>query len=335
MERRLIAPGFVQDALDCLVSKGFDANAVLEDAGLSLTGSEPVSTERYGQLWLQIAQTMDDEFFGLAARPMRSGGFSLLCHSLINTQSLEHAMRRALKFLRIALENPHGRLVVRGDLALVELADSEVRPAFAYRTFFLLLMGVLCWLVGRRIQLRWLDFACAAPADRPDYHSFFDAPVRFDQPATILAFDAAYLRLPVIRSEQALRHFLKDAPANILVRYRQEYGSAARVRARLATMPASDWPDFETLAVSLKTSPATLRRRLKADGQSYQAIKDELRLVAAQKLLLESDRTLASIAADLGYSEPSAFYRAFAKRTGQTPGVYRAGSRESAATPLD
>ena len=70
-------------------------------------------------------------------------------------------------------------------------------------------------------------------------------------------------------------------------------------------------------------SVPTLRRRLRGEGQSFGTIKDELRFVAAERLLQENSLSVAEVAAELGYSEPSAFYRAFHKWMGQSPGRFR------------
>lgn len=323
MDRRIIAPGFVADALERLGTRGIDPAPLLAQAGLPAQVDQPVSNVQFARLWWLIAQAMQDEVMGLTARPMRPGGFAMMCHAILHTGTLERALRRALRFLALMLEDPQGALQVQEGRAEIVLTDQGgPRAAFAYRTYWLVLMGVACWLVGRRIPLRGLDFRCTAPGDRQDYHQFFGAPVQFGQPVTRLVFDAAHLSLPVIRSEAALRGFLREAPANILVRYRQDHGVSARVRDRLAASAPADWPGFEGMAAALHLSPATLRRQLRLDGLSYAALKDELRLVQARRLLAGS-RSVARIAADLGYSEPSAFHRAFVKWTGQSPGAYR------------
>lgn len=320
MDRHQISPGFVEDALDCLRAQGIDPTPILTAAKLPATPDEPITSQHYGRLWHLTAEALQDEFFGLAARPMRPGSFALMGHAVLHAHDLAQALRRALRFLNVVLDDPRGALQVHGSEAEIALSDAgEIRPAFAYRTYWLIVMGLACWLIGRRIPLRQLDFSCAAPAHRRDYAQFFGAPVRFDQPRSRLVFDAAYLALPVIRDEAALRHFLREAPANILVRYRHDQGTAGRVRARLRELAPADWPRFETLAEDLRMSPATLRRRLRADGQCFAAIKDELRAVLAERLLAEGGLSIAEIAAELGYSEPSAFHRAFRKRSGHSP----------------
>lgn len=324
MERQTISPGFVEDALDCLRRQGFAPEPVLRAAGLPAAGREPVTAEEYGRLWLAIAEASDDEFFGLSARPMRHGSFALLCHAVLHAGTLGKALRRALQFLRVVLDDPHGELMVADGQAQIVLAGAPgPYPAFAYRTFWLFLLGLACWLTGRRIPLQRIDFACPPPDQRADYLQFFGVPVHFDQSQTRLVFDAAWLDLPTIRSEQALKVFLRGTPGNLLVRYRHDAGWVTKIRTCLKAVPAGGWPDFETLARQLGTTPATLRRRLRSEGQSFASIKDEMRSAQAQSLLRESALSVAEIADTLGFAEPSAFHRAFRKWTGASPGAFR------------
>ncbi|MFB8344720.1 AraC family transcriptional regulator [Brucella cytisi] len=329
MERQNIAPGFVEDALESVRVRGMDTAALMAKIGLPETVTEPVTNVEYGRLWWLIAETINDEFFGLAARPMRPGSFNLLCHAVLHAGTLERALRRALQFLNVVLDDPRGELRIRDGMAHVVLTDAgHPRPAFAYRAYWLILMGVVCWLIGRRIPLRTLDFACPAPVHRQDYHKFFGAPVLFDQPVTRLVFSSSYLSLPIIRSDVALDSFLREAPANILIRYRHDNDLSARVRAQLNALPITDWPSFDELAKGLGMAVPTLRRRLRGEGQSFGTIKDELRFVIAERLLQENRLSVAEVAAELGYSEPSAFYRAFHKWMGQSPGRFRTVQQE-------
>lgn len=324
MERHNIAPGFVHDALASIREKGLDPLPLLISAGLPANVSEPVTNQQYGRLWRLLSIELDDEFFGLAARPMRPGSFKLMCHAVLHAGTLERALRRALLFLNVVLDDPRGELRIRNGEAQVVLQDADgPRPAFAYRAYWLILMGVMTWLVGRSIPLRRLDFACASPQNRTDYRQFFGAPVAFECSETSLVFSSAYLSLPLIRNEPALGKFLRDAPANFLVRYRHDHGVSARVRAELNMSTPQEWPSLDATARTLGFSVATLRRQLRAEGQSFSAIKDEMRTARAQGLLREGKKMISEIAVELGYSEPSAFYRAFTKRVGLSPGEYR------------
>jgi len=324
IERRMIARGFVEEALDSLRRTGRPTAPILVSLGLPEVIDEPVSAESYGALWLAIAKELDDEFFGMGGRPMRSGSFTLLCHCVLHAPTLGHALRRALRFLDVVLDDPRGKLVVRDGLAQIELTDAcEARSAFAYRTYWILIHGITCWLVGRRIPIRLVDFRCAEPTQGADYRLFFGAPVRFGQPTSRLGFDSAMLDLPVTRTEQALKQFLRGAPANILVRYRYDAGLASSVRRRLDKVPPAAWKTFSDLAVEMRIPPSTLRHRLRDEGQSYAGIKDDIRRDLAVDLLLNTSKTTGDIAAQLGYSEPSAFFRAFRKWMSKSPDAFR------------
>jgi AraC-like DNA-binding protein len=66
-----------------------------------------------------------------------------------------------------------------------------------------------------------------------------------------------------------------------------------------------------------------MRRRLHEEGATYQGIKDQLRRDLAIGYLSHSDRSVMDIALELGFSERSAFHRAFRKWTGASPGEFR------------
>ncbi|MCM2477569.1 AraC family transcriptional regulator [Rhizobium sp. CG5] len=320
----MISPGFVEDALDCLRRENIDPAGVLARANISQDAADYVSNEQYGMLWLEIAALSRDEFFGLGARPMRPGSFKLMCYACLHAGTLERALRRALSFLNVVLDSPTGELRQQDGQAEIVLTSADApRPAFAYRTYWLLLLGILCWLIGRRIPLRRVDFACPAPTNRRDYLQFFGAPVHFGTSHGRLVFNASYLTLPTIRDEKSLKNFLRGAPANILLRYRHDQGMSARLRNRFKMTDPADWPDFDVLARELKLSPATLRRRLKSEGQSFVTIRDEIRYEQARVLMGKQQLNVAETAARLGYAEASAFYRAFVKWSGMTPAAFR------------
>ena len=320
MERRMIPVGFVDDALAGLRAAGLASGPLLARAGLPGHVTEPVSADSYGRLWWLIAQALEDEFFGLAARPMRPGSFALLCQVVLHARDLEEALRRALLFLAIVLDDPRGDLQIRDGEAVIALTDAgPPRCAFTYRTYWLILMGVACWLVRRRLPLRRIEFPGQAPAGREDYLQFFGVPVQFARARSTLSFDAVHLSLPIVRDEQALAGFLRKAPGNILVRYRHDQGVIPTVRQLLDATPPARWPAFDDLSRQLKLTPVTLRRRLRVEGQSYAAIRDELRGKWAMSLLAAGRLSISEIATELGYSEPSAFYRAFQKWTGTSP----------------
>ena len=324
MTTQIISNAFVSEALDCARRGGLDVGALLRTAQIDAPGGGTVSSTEFGKLWLAIAAGMNDEFFGNAARPMRPGSFALLGHAVRHAPTLDAALRRALRFLQVAIDEPYGTLSVRQGRAVITLHDSSnTRSAFAYRTYWVILHGLTCWLARTRIPLFELEFACPAPRYSFDYHDFFGAPVMFETKQGSLSFDAKYLSIPVQRSEAALKRFLRAAPGSFLTGYQQDEGAQGLVLGVLKTCDPLEWPGFETLAADLNRSPSVLRRQLRSQGQSYRALKADQRRRLATALLTETDDPIAEIAAKLGYAEPSAFYRAFHSWTGKPPGALR------------
>lgn len=326
-EKGTISIAMVHEALAVYRARGMAVGAILNEAGIASSLLEQpaarVEADRYARLWFLIAQAMDDEFFGMDSHPMRVGSFSLLCHAVLDCPTLGKALKRALDFFRLVLDDVYGELSQEGQLARITLSDrAGPNRMFAYGTYLIILHGLACWLVGRRIPIASAGFRCAEPAESTDYRVRFCEQPLFDQAATSITLDAALLDLRIIQTPQTLREFLHEAPANLLVKYRNDEGLSARVRRQLRDTPPGDWPDLEQVAQQLHLTVSTLRRRLEDEGQSFQYIKDSLRRELAIASLQSAD-SVQEIAIHLGFADASAFHRAFKKWTGSSPGEYR------------
>lgn len=329
---------YVHEALHALHKRGIDQARILIRAGISPTLlDEPlarVSATQYGQLWHLIAQVLDDEFFGLDSHPMKMGSFTLLCHAIIQCKTLEQAMNRMLRFLRLIIDSLHGELLVEEPCARLIIRDIPLQDglgeplpkrAFAYGTFMIIVHGIACWLIGRRIPLLKASFRCGEPPEIQEWQAVFSHNLHFNEECSGFTFPAEYLHIRNIQNERTLKKFLRGAPANFLIKYKNRASVSARLRRYLQAMDPCEWPSFPVLAKNLNYSSATLRRKLDAEGTSFRTITDELRRAKAISLLTEGSGrcTVPDIASQLGFSEPSGFNRAFKKWTGATPSDYK------------
>jgi AraC-like DNA-binding protein len=324
-----VAICFVAAALEALRARRLNPEPLLSQVGLSASllqmPQARISAQKYGQLWRLIAATLDDEFFGQDSRRMKVGSFAMLCHSVLGCKSLGHALERSLRFYALLLDDIQGTLTRAEEarIALNERAGAAKHRPFAHEALLMMLHGVACWLVGRRIPILRARFSYAEPAYSAEYRLMYCTELEFDAPETAIFFDARYLDLPIVQNERSIKEFLRTAPENILVKYKNGSSLSARIRRRLRQCLPGEVPDFETLAGELKMTAATLRRRLSEEGASYQEIKDQLRRDLAIGYLSHSDRSVMAIAQELGFSERSAFHRAFRKWTGASPGEFR------------
>jgi AraC-like DNA-binding protein len=340
LEAGTIAICFVTAALRAVRERGLPVEPLLLSVGMSPSVLDSpqarVSVQQYGALWRLVAVTLDDEFFGQDSRRMKSGSFAMLCHGVLACPSLARALDRALRYFGLILDDLAGVLVKDAATARIELIDraagahgrrGEFGREFAHETFLMLIHGLACWLVGRRIAIDVAEFAYPEPAHSAEYRRMYCADLRYDRPTTAIQFDARYLALPVTQDERSVKEFLRRAPENVLVKYKNHSSLSARVRRRLRQGSLQAATSFERLAAELHMTPATARRRLYEEGTSYQAIKDELRRDQAIAYLTHSDRSVLEVALELGFSERSAFHRAFRKWTGVSPGQFRRNQR--------
>jgi AraC-like DNA-binding protein len=329
MEKGSVSIYFVRSALEPVHARGLDTDELLRSTGITPAmlhaPQARVSASVFSALWLGVARLLDDELFGQDTRRMKVGSFAMMCQALVHCKTLHIALQRMTRFFNLLLDDYQCSLAEDGKSARLLIRERH-RPSphiFGHEALLIMQYGVACWLVGRRIPVLSAEFSYPEPERSAEYHVMYSPHVHFDAAATSLNFDRACLDLPVIQNEQTLKEFLRGAPGNIVLKYKNTTGLSAQIRRKLRAAARTEWPDFDTFAQGLHMAPSTLRRRLEEEGQSFQAIKDQLRRDMAIDYLSHSSRSVLEIAAELGFAEPSAFHRAFKKWTGASPGEYR------------
>ncbi len=160
----------------------------------------------------------------------------------------------------------------------------------------------------------------------PAYGAVFPGPKTFGAAQSAFWFDATRLADPVRRDASALRSFLAEADAQVIVPKPDDQTVSAKVRAVLRPLQSA-WPDLQTVAAALRMAAPTLQRHLASEGTSFQSLKDEVRRDLAILRLRSSNVALKTLASELGFSDSSAFHRAFRDWTGSAPSAYRRNGR--------
>jgi len=321
-----VSAAFVASAvsrLDAAARKRVLAACAIAPQVLTTTGAR-VPAASFGALWLAVAKELDDEFFGLDSRRMKVGSFALLCRALLNHASVGGALREAQRGFALFLDDVRVELVEEGPRARL-LLHNRIQPLdarrFADEALLVMLHGLLCWLAGRRIALRATAMAWPRPAHAAEYRRMFGTALQFDAPLTSVEFDAGVLRARCAPSAASLREFLRDAPQSVFLKQVSEPAWSERVRRRLRR--GADWPPAELVAAEWGVSAVTLRRKLAAEGTSWQRVVDEVRHALALRLLGDRSRSIEQVAASLGYGDARSLHRAFRKWTGAAPGAHR------------
>jgi AraC-like DNA-binding protein len=342
--RATVAAGFVTGMLSGLRLRGIDPRPLLHAAGVPpevlFDHDMRVSIAGYVALYNTVARHLDDEGFALFSVPMRGGSFEFLCHSVVGSRDLGEALRRGSRFLRLVLPDLDVEVHRSSRLARLEIVERKsLRPepddpcrVFAFEWLLRLLHGLSCWLVGRPLPLASVQFPYGRPAHATDYALIYTENSQFGGARLVATLDDALLDLPVRRDQAELAAFLDGAPGKISMLYRRDREVARRVREMLAGVLAQA-PSLEEIAARLNMSSRTLHRRLHEEGTSFRAVRDGRRREIALDRLQKTTRSVADIASELGYSEPSAFFRAFQGWTGMAPSTYRKRHCRTGNTP--
>jgi AraC-like DNA-binding protein len=326
--RATVASGFVTGMLAGMRLKGMDPALLLGASGAATTGRVPLAA--YTRLYNLVVQQLDDEGFGLFSAPLRAGTFEFLCRGLLGSRDVGEGLGRAIRYLRIVL--PDLRVSIRRERgrAILEIAEARrLRPrasdrarVFAFEWLLRLLHGITCWMAGRNIALDEVRFPYPRPEHAADYARIYTERAMFGAKTLAAYFDAAVLDVPMHRDVADLEDFLAGAPGRISMLYRRDREAVRAVREYIAARLAHA-PSLAEAARELHVAPRTLHRRLREEGTTFREIKDAVRREAALARVREPRVSVAQLASELGYSEPSAFFRAFQGWTGEAPTAHR------------
>lgn len=310
--KHLKALGFPEDrALACL---GIERTAFCDPN----TRFDYRSLER---LWQCAIDTTGDPSLPLrAAQRVQAGDFAVLTY-----------IAAASRDSRSAFQTLRELLPLMSTLADIGLDDTSERPSVRYH-----------WKPGLGISIPTREYAvgtivrasralgphswgpeeaCFAyppPDHADDYEGILEVPVRFDASHDAVVFSASMLSDPNPTSDPALVLALERHARELLAKLPLSDDLPSRVRNEIASLLPSG-TSADAVAATLRMSARTLRRRLEAENTSYMQILDEVRCELARRHLAEEQRGVEQVAFALGFSDGSAFHKAFRRWTGKSP----------------
>lgn len=309
--------------------QGWDIDTLLKDAGISpvlvAQGRSRISTEQFADLIRGLWRTTDDELMGLGSAPVPRGTVRLISHALVGAPDLGSVLQRYVELAKAVPGLPSIVVAVRPDEVSVWTQLATIEPTDEVIVDALLAAGhrFASWAIGTQLPLRRVEVPYPQHDEVDDHDVIFGAPVVFSAPAAALVFDPAMLSAACIRTEVEVDEFLRRAPAGLLLR--RDHGSSMtdQVRRILAEERVKgEWATADEIAARLAMSPQTLRRRLRDEHTCIRQIRDSILRDAAIAGLVRGEETLAALSRRLGFSEPSAFTRAFRRWTGRSPSSY-------------
>ncbi len=168
-----------------------------------------------------------------------------------------------------------------------------------------------------------VHFKHAAPKTVAYHRAYFGCPLYFSSELDALLIAPEALDQPNKLGDDAITQFLLSHLDKELAAVEQPWGLEAQTKDAIARALSEGFPKMAEIARGLGMSVRTFHRRLAAHGLSFQAVAEATRRELAENLLRDGQHSLAEIAFLTGFSEQSAFTRAFKRWAGHTPASYR------------
>lgn len=291
-----------------------------DDLQQAFAEQERVSLELQGAIWESFCSQAEDALvgvrFGLA---LEVGHLDTAGMVLMSCDTVADALESLIDYYPIVGEGGTFEFSIEGDDCIVsyqpqyrERQQERVEAALAS------LLQLSRWSTGGKLKALRLEFAHAALDDNRRYETLLNVPVRFLSSRNSLVIPASNLQLPLIYANPALCQHLRTLADQVLDSL-GEQSLSAQVTNLLRQHP--HWGK-EKVADTLAMSGRHLVRKLGEEGSSFKLLRDGLLQGMAEKQLQKGAR-LGDIAEALGFSDESAFSKAFKRWTGMTPAQFR------------
>ncbi|MDX1597485.1 MAG: AraC family transcriptional regulator [Marinobacter sp.] len=174
------------------------------------------------------------------------------------------------------------------------------------------------WATGQTFRPQALELCRTDSRHRDVYAELLGVTVNFGCPGNALRFSEAQLDLPLIQANEPLREHLRNLADHTL----EQLGQSALIQKVRRLILANPGWGKERLGLELGLSGRHLARRLSEEGISFKVLRENLLWEEARRLL-NTTTTIGQVSLELGFSEESAFIRAFRRWQGETPARYR------------
>lgn len=313
---------------------GLDSRRIQAEAGFSDEElADPdvlLPADRFYRMWEAADRLWGRPALGLLTGcNVPFGAYEVLDYLLTTSGTVGGGLEEFSRYMAIATQTARYQMVAEPDGMACEMAW-QIPPAgvmFHLRDYSLSVVSRrVAYASGcqpLRVELHGPPLASAR-----EYTREFRARTVVRTPRNALIYSREAWEQPLRRSDADLNRTLRRHADLLLRRFSlPERGSTEDlVRRELLAMPHAGAASLETVARRLSMSPRTLQRRLRESGTSFEAVSRQLLSGLAQEYLRDPGLTIGEVAYLLGFSELSAFSRAFRRWTGQSPHDFRASS---------
>jgi AraC-like DNA-binding protein len=326
-----VSTSFCRILTDYLVAHGHPCDRVVAAMGVD----EAALADRDGRIarraWLRAfelaVEVTGDPDLGLrVGESIRPAHLGVVGYILMSCESMRQAADLDVRWHSLIADGERLEYVRDGELSrrTLLLPDGEPEPpACAAACAAASAVSFVRWLSGADDGLRRVALPYPEPRSRAAHDQLFRCELVFDAQHITVWRDPRVLRKPLAQADPGLRMRMEERAAQLAAERTASDAIIVRVRELVARGIRDALPDLEAAATALELSPAALKRRLADRGSSFTKIVDDTRRQLALGYIADASLSLVDVAYLCGFSEQSAFNRAFKRWTGVPPGEYR------------
>lgn len=312
--------------VEAIAAAGGNPDQILRTLGLERSAFKNpegfIASSIFARILDEAARATGDECFGLHfGEHFNPKDIGPLAYVVLNSPTVAVAIQNAERYHHLHNQAAKLSFSIEGEQAyfrfLLDLATDSLRQHNEYS----MAVGLngLRIIAGSHWAPREVQFAHEAPARTSEHLRVFRAPVLFGYATNALVIERDFVERQVPAADERLYRVLKRQAERVLSETPRESDLLAAVRRAIAESMREGDLKLSRVTKKISMSPRALERRLKEHGVVFKKLVDDTRRRFALNYLRDRKHTLTEIAFLLGYSEVSAFNRAFKRWTGSTP----------------
>ncbi|WP_180058656.1 AraC family transcriptional regulator [Acinetobacter sp. YH12227] len=278
-------------------------------------------------LLMELDQQLNKPALGLEiAELVQPKHIGIIAYIALSCENLGEAMLRYHDFHRLIFDGSPLQVEVQNDYFSIGWNDLPLNMANQLTdevAIALMLQFLKHFMSFEDICLHEVHFHNPAPKNVAQYEQYFRCKVRFSQEKSKVILPIQELSRPFAQGDQTLQKLLMQQAQSLLEKLPNTTQIDQRLQQAILMGLQKNLFQIEHIALQLNLSVRQLQRHLQQQGTTYQQRMQEVRCMMAEEFLRDPHLSLQEIALLLGYSEQSAFQRAFKQWRSQTPQQWR------------
>lgn len=325
-----VSVGVLTQVLRYLASRSINIDEFMMSVGLESSmlnnPDERIPVEKYVIVEETASQVTNDPCFGLnMGQFTEAGNWSILGYMMMNCKTVLEAFHKFSRYSSVIGNLIKGEISIEHDTIVIKLTEPIDAPKISkhcYEGYFSSLINLARNLSGKDIYPTEVALASFKPELIDEYIKVFGKEVRFSQSGNYMVMSIRVANTPVLLPNESLLMYFESYAKEFLEEIESINSFTYRTKKLILSYMDSENLTVKRIAQELSISCRTLQANLRNEGTEFNILLRQTREQLAKKYLLEN-YSIEDITYLLGFSEPSAFRRAFKKWFGVTTKEYR------------